>query len=552
MNVEGSVESRVVKTHQPCPDCGGHDPLTIYTDHTYCFSCNTRHWNDGRTEVDREPFEDRLERTEEGKIREIPERCISEETCKKFGVRTLVKDHRIQKHFYPYFNQAGEKVAEKTRIVDSKQFFWRGSQDGLQLFGAQCQPRSGRFVVVLEGCVDTLSMWQVLGGRYTCVGLPNGCKSFKALKENYQYLDGFDNIVLCLDGDKPGRESVEKAVQFLPQRKVLVMSLPEDMKDPNEFLKAGKVQELVNYFWRATPYTPKDIVNMSQMFDRLKEFHKEHPCTPTPWTGLNDMIHGTMPGQLVVVTGGSGVAKSTFLRWWLQHLVKTTQFRIGAMFFEELPEETTMSLMSIEANKNLKVPEIWNSCTEEEVKRYFTTCSVDNRVDLYETFGDMSVEHVCNRIRYMVLARDCKIIFADHLSFLTDSTDNPRMAMNKLCNNLHSLCVELGITIIAACHLRKSPNQVKTHEEGNKVTLDDLKESSCIKQLSDTVISIERNCQATDPVVANTSYLRVLKNRAFGTKGICTAVYYNKDTTHLEEVGLESYSEDALKELDND
>ena len=31
----------VVLTHQPCEDCGSSDALTVYDDHTFCFSCQT-------------------------------------------------------------------------------------------------------------------------------------------------------------------------------------------------------------------------------------------------------------------------------------------------------------------------------------------------------------------------------------------------------------------------------------------------------------------------------------------------------------------------------
>lgn len=840
-------DSVAVKTHVPCPHCGGHDPATIYSDgHGYCFSCNTRWWEDSRKEYDKEPYERKVirmvEEFEQGKIREIADRCISEDACKKFGVRTLVKDHKIQKHFYPYYNKSGEKVAEKTRICESKQFFWSGAHHDIQLFGAQCQPTTGKFVVVCEGecfkgdtcvltrsgwvrldewsgqevmqvtqegssfvqpityinkpydgdmyriernrysicttpghnmvvkdkkgnwkkvkmkdiasqrnipvfttyvgpgigysdnllrilvaisadgsidtridgrkyvrisflknrkiermrnllkaekipyhegvhsnghtcfcfncseafkefpmswlssldmrqkllvidelqywdgykpktrnqieyyttnynnavfvqtlastsgiyggiCVkkyknpiwsdgytvricfdhkcttvsakqrvkehytgrvyclqvpsgmllvrngkhisvcgncDAISIWQALGGRYTVVSLPDGCTSFKALKQNYDYLDKFDNIVLCLDGDKAGRDAVEKAVQFLPQKKLKIMRLPEDLKDPNAFLIAGKTQELVNHFWRAEPYTPKDIINISTMFGRIEEYHKSHPCTPTPWVGLNDMIHGTLPGQLVILTGASGAAKSTYMRWWMDHLVQTTDMRIGGFFFEELPEETVMSLMSIKAGKNLKVPEVWKDSSREDIEKWFNLCKADQRIDLYEPTSCTEPEHICNRIRYLVVARDCKVIFLDHLHFLTESSTDPLHAVNKLCNDLAALCVEFGITIIAACHLRKSPNQTTTHEEGNKVTMDDIKGSSAIKQLASTIISVERNGQDPDPIKANTSLIRVLKNRAFGSKGICTAVYYDKDTTLLTEVGTDA------------
>ena len=532
------TESEAIRTHQPCPHCGGHDPATQYSDgHWFCFSCGKRWYEEGPVEVI-ERRQIRME--EEGKIREIADRCISEEACKKYGVRTFVRDHKIARHIYPYFNKAGEKVAEKVRECSTKEFFWRGDSTDIQLFGAQAQPTTGRFVVVTEGEVDCLSLWQTLGGRYTVVSLPNGCKNFKALKTNYEYLDQFENIVLCLDGDKPGREAVERAVQYLPQKKLKIMRLPEDCKDPNEFLKRGKTQDLINYFWRAEEYRPADIVNIGDMYGRLEEYRKTHEYIPTPWIGLNDMIQGTRPGQLVVLAAGTGMGKSAFLKSWMYHLVRSTDLHIGALYLEENPEETVLSLMSLVAGANLKKNSVWDMTSDDDKRRYFDECGANRRIELFEPLSNTDPDYICNKIRYMVVVRECKYIILDHITYVIDDADDPRRALNKLIKQLHDLCVELGIVILAACHLRKSPNALKSHEEGQRVTLDDMKDSSSIKQLSDICIGCERNSQDNDPIKANTTIIRVLKNRDFGTKGPCTALFYDKDTTRLQEVGLET------------
>ena len=532
-------ESELIRAHIPCSKCGSHDANAEYTDHYYCYSCGTRVPKNGaETTTTLERRQIRME--EEGKIREIADRCISEEACKKYSVRTFVKDHKIARHIYPYFNKSGEKIAEKVRECSTKEFFWRGDSSDIQLFGAQCQPTTGRFVVVTEGEVDCLSLWQALGGRYTVVSLPNGCKNFKALKNSYEYLDQFENIVLCLDGDKAGREAVEKAVQYLPQKKLKVMRLPEDCKDPNEFLKQGKTQELINYFWRAEQYRPSDIVNIGDMYGRLEEYRKSHEYIPTPWIGLNDMIQGTRPGQLVVLAAGTGMGKSAFLKSWMYHLVRSTNLHIGALYLEENPEETVLSLMSLAAGKNLKKNSVWDACTDEDKRRYFDECGANRRIELFEPLSNTGVEYICNKIRYLAVVCDCKYCVLDHITYCVDDSDDPRRALNKLMKQLHDLCVELGIVILAACHLRKSSDSKKTAEEGGRVSLDDMKDSSSIKQLADVCIGCERNSQDEDPVKANTTLIRVLKNRDFGTKGPCTALFYDKDTTRLQEVGLES------------
>ena len=59
----------------------------------------------------------------------------------------------------------------------------------------------------------------------------------------------------------------------------------------------------------------------------------------------------------------------------------------------------------------------------------------------------------------------------------------------------------------------------------------------CIRdRLSDIVLGLERNAQAEDPMVRNTTNVRVLKNRFSGMTGPATALMYNKDTGRLTEV----------------
>jgi len=54
--------------------------------------------------------------------------------------------------------------------------------------------------------------------------------------------------------------------------------------------------------------------------------------------------------------------------------------------------------------------------------------------------------------------------------------------------------------------------------------------------LSDCVITLERNQQADDPVVASTTRVRILKSRYTGDVGIATYLQYDKDTGRLNEV----------------
>ena len=243
---------------------------------------------------------------------------------------------------------------------------------------------------------------------------------------------------------------------------------------------------------------------------------------------------------------GTGQGKSLFLKTIIQHLLKTTDVRVGAFFLEEVSEDTVISLMSLEAGLNLRRPDVWRSQTQEDLRKWFDEVSAGNRLDLFDGFDFDDIDLLIEKIRYLSKARDCKVIILDHITMVAEgSEENTTAKLNKLMAELKKIAVEEELIILAACHLRKSANASKTHEEGGHVSLDDLKSSSSIKQLSDIVIGLERNSQDEDAIKANTTILRVLKNRDFGVKGPASAVLYDKETTRLIETDLDTSFDDA-------
>jgi twinkle protein len=76
----------------------------------------------------------------------------------------------------------------------------------------------------------------------------------------------------------------------------------------------------------------------------------------------------------------------------------------------------------------------------------------------------------------------------------------------------------------------------KGQEQGKEISLSMLRGSHSIAQISDAVIALERDQQAEDPTVANTTTVRVLKNRYAGETGVSAYLLYNKDSGRLTEI----------------
>jgi twinkle protein len=159
---------------------------------------------------------------------------------------------------------------------------------------------------------------------------------------------------------------------------------------------------------------------------------------------------------------------------------------------------------------------------------------------LFDHFGSLAIDNVLNRIRYMARACDCRIVFLDHISLVVSGMDgnDERKSIDVLMTRLRTLVQETGITLICVSHLKR-PNSDKGHEDGTAVSLSQLRGSGAIAQLSDAVITLERNSMSANEEERHTTKVAVAKNRYNGYTGPACALKYDLTTGRMVEVFLE-------------
>ena len=221
----------------------------------------------------------------------------------------------------------------------------------------------------------------------------------------------------------------------------------------------------------------------------------------------------------------------------MHHLLKNTNHNIGILALEEGIKNTAFNIMSVEANARLYIKEVRNKFSIEQLKQYEKETIGSGRFFAFDHFGSIDNDEILSRVRFMAQALECKWIFVDHLSILVSGQDegDERKSIDVLMTKLRSLVEQTGIGMLLVSHLRR-PAGDRGHEDGKEITLSHLRGSASIAHLSDGVIGLERNQQDTDEVKANTTTLRILKNRYTGDTGIATHLHYNKETGRMKEI----------------
>ena len=530
-----------VKMHQPCPSCGSSDALAINEDgSTKCFSCGkftSKHsTNIQRTPITSKPITKMPETFDNGTYAPLTDRSISKETAMKYGVKVIYDSQgQLVQHRYPYHIN-NEHVGTKIRYVKDKDFKFEGTMTGSSLFGQQLFKEGGKYLTIVEGECDAMATYELLGSKWAVVSIKNGAQgAVRDIKDNIEYVESFDNIVICFDNDKQGKEAARKVASVIKPRKARIVTIPNGHKDANDMLRKNLHAEFTRAWWDAKVYTPSGIIRVSDKKSSFLDREKKE-SVPYPWHGLNKKLVGLRQGELMTLTGGTGLGKSSVTRELEHWLINKTNDNVGIIALEEDWRRTVDGILSIEADARLYIDHIRDGYDKGELVSMFDKTFSSDRVFIHAHFGTNDIEDIFSKLRYLIVGCDCRWVVVDHLHMLVSATTegDERRAIDSIMTRLRSLVEETGAGIILVSHLRRVSGD-KGHENGVSVSLSHLRGSNAIAQLSDCVIALERNQQSEDDLEARTTRLRILKSRYTGDVGLATSLVYDKDTGRLAE-----------------
>jgi len=352
--------------------------------------------------------------------------------------------------------------------VANKNFLIAGDFNGATLFGQHLFSKGGRYITICEGELDALSAFQMMGAKYPVVSVRNGAQAaLKDCKAQFEYIDSFENIILAFDVDEVGQKAAQ-AVAELFGGKVKIMKMRTGLKDASDYLQRKADPAFIEDWWKADPYVPDGIIQGSSLWDVVSQ-PIDKAEVDYPYSGINKLTYGIRKGELVMITAGSGLGKSQFLREIVWHILSKTEDNIGMMFLEEGVRKTARSLMSLALNKPIHLPDV--DVTEEELKDGFARTLGTDRLYLFDHFGSSNLDNIVNRVRYMAKGLGCGYVVLDHISIIVSGGDvgDERKALDAIMTRLRMLVQETGISLLCVSHLKRPES--KGHEEGAVTSL---------------------------------------------------------------------------------
>ena len=439
-------------------------------------------------------------------IEYLKSRRLTEETIKLFNIKT--KDGAVA---FPYYRDGiitnVKYLALERDPKTGKKEMW--SEVGAEPTLFNRDNIFGNELTICEGEIDCMTLVQY---GIEAVSVPMGAGNFEWVDREWDFINLFKKINICLDQDEAGLNAVIELVQKLGSWRCYIVTLP--FKDANECLCKGiETDTMLRCFLNAKDYTPAILSNPS---DFAEEIHAlfEHPESLngklTPWPGLNKILRGWRSEELTIWTGRNGSGKSTILNQVVLGMaVDLESFCIASL---EMPPKRYLRWAIIQHTKN-------NSPHRKKIDDVLSW--FDYKLFIINNYEALSPKDLLDAFEYAARRYSVKHFLIDSLMKIKLPGRDEYIAQTEFVSDLVSFTKKFQCHIHLVCHPRKGSSD---SDVPGKV---DVSGSGNITNLAHNVISmwrpdsdiIEKAKAAQQQGATPDMVMRVCKNREFGTEG---------------------------------
>lgn len=578
-------EESVYIGHFPCSDCGSIDNLGLYQKESgaidgVCWgSCDPQFksikWVEDNVEIDltvkhpsrkAEPLlqaeidKIKAETNHKGKgYRSLPDQVY--EHC---GVRhyTNHKGDVVQQLYPTYLPTESDGIYEhvgyKIRVVSPKDFYARGICNSKCALQGENLYKAGQSkkVIIATGDTDRMAAMVILGtyakkrgSKFapTPVVSPTTGESsaVQQIKNRYEWLDSFDEILVIFDEDKAGAKGAQDIADVFPLGKVKKILLKDD---PNKLYAEGRSDEFISAFFAAKELTGMGIKSSAGMMKDLMEYAALPKIPLPPFMGdIEKMTYGGFSlGWIVFLGGVTSGGKSAITDQMLHYWIFNSPYKFSVLSFEAGSGVYFSKLLSHHAKTKIS-----NMLPEDRVN-FLESDFAQSKADelMYREDGDprfyfiedvSTVEKIQASIEYQIKALDVKFIIIDPLSDLIASLGND--LQEGFMNFQKAMVKKYTVTFFNVAHTRKPKDESAAPLIPSEFAIHG---SSSQPKSSHFTMMIGRDKMAEDSVERNTTIIEVPKNRDHSETGFGTKLYYDSSTHNLMKM-----SDELLGELKN-
>lgn len=416
-------------------------------------------------------------------------RKIEPAVLKKYGVGESRDGEYV---VFPSFTGDGVLRSLKFRNIEDKSKMFvlpKGAQKGL--FGLQGIPGEQEDLFITEGEIDALTLATY---GVPAVSVPFGAKWAGAdgrdpntewLENDFEWLERFVEVFLCLDADEPGRKATESLIMRVGRTRCRVVEWPAGRKDANECLLAGlSGEEMVRILGAARNMDPEELIKPSAIGEDIwleffpDENDKARLGDATPWPAVKFTFN---PGELTVWHGYSGNGKTILLNnLMLEFAAHGKRSCVASLEFPAAKTFKNIARAALGRGKPGSREEFG------QVVRW-----MDEWFWLYAHIGETTADAVLDVFEYAAKKYGVQHFVLDSLMMLTEIGGEDYDVQKAICLRLKTFARDYQAHVHLVAHSKKPDSKHDPDKFPPKKY--DISGSGNISNVADNVICVWRN-----------------------------------------------------------
>lgn len=448
----------------------------------------------------------------------LHKRGFSDEIIKQFGLFNGIKGEIC----IPYFKNGqmiNVKHLDDKRPVGGERSLWQESDAETCLLNRDSI--TGDTLIITEGEFDCMSLVQY--GFTNVTSLPSGVKDHRWIESDWDFIEKFKTIILCMDNDKAGHEAIDYLVARLGRWRC--KSVTFAYKDANDCLiNSVSKEKMSECFQNAQEFPPNTLKTAGSFYEEVADMFLDpdrYKGQDTGFPGLNHYLRGWRKGECTIWSGRDGSGKSTILN---EVVLFNASQRI----------KSCIASLELRPARYLKwaLSQAWGKeyLTVDEVARAFEW--IDQWVYILNSSETIQPDEIFNVFEYAARRHGVEHFIIDSLMRVDLPGQDEYKAQKDFVTRIMTFVKKYQVHCHLVAHPRKAAND---NDKPGKV---DIKGASDISYLADNVLSMWRQDPEEKKDNDPDGVLYVRKNREFGELG-GVRLYFDKDSRRFRCQGQE-------------
>ena len=394
-------------------------------------------------------------------------RGISKETVDYLDIRSDGEGNMVYNYYdtNDVLTTVKYRPARKVRKGTNKCWAQKGADTTPLLYNSN-RINAGESLTIVEGENDLAAL--IESGIHNAVSVPFGAGNFSWIQENWDWLEQFDNIIICSDNDEPGIKMQKECVYRLGSWRTKVVDIPQTVtsqftgrkvavKDINEVLYYCGKEAVVNLIANAKDTPVPSLID----FADVKEIDLSDIEGIT--VGINDIDKEIMRlfySSLTILSGTPGSGKTSFLCQLAAQSID--QDKPVWMFSREMPDWLTKNWIEYILAGNRHITQFqsnsgaayWkvNEDAKREISRHYREQLMIYRDQFSNKLQDLQTSMEDSARKY-----GSKLFIIDNL--MTVDLDATSESMNEKQTEfvqwLIQFAMKYNVATVLVCHPRK-------------------------------------------------------------------------------------------------